>query len=620
VTVSTARNPKESPVREFTSPALVTVADDMTLADRVLGFPSSRPDAPLIRHKVDGRYVVLTAAEFAELVQAVAGGLVAHGIGPGGRVAIMSRTRYEWTVLDYAIWAAGAVTVPVYETSSAEQIAWILTDAEVALLVAETPALAARVGQVRDEAPTLHEVLVLEPEAGAPGALEVLRADGVAVTAAQLAEARSGVRADSPATLIYTSGTTGRPKGCELSHRALLSDALSAIAMAPEVFTAGASTLLFLPLAHVFARLVQNIAIQSCLPIAYTSDTTTLLEDLASTKPTYVLAVPRVFEKVYAGARQKAHSEGKGKIFDAAESVAVAYSEALATPGGPGLVLRARHAVFDRLVYARLRAALGGEVRNAVSGGAPLGERLAHFFRGIGLTILEGYGLTETSAAVTVNRPDDVRVGTVGQPLPGVTVRVADDGEVLVRGPIVFTAYHANETATKEALDADGYFHTGDMGSLDADGFLRITGRKKEILVTAGGKNVAPAPLEHRLQTHPLISQAMVIGDRQPFVAALLTLDDEALPHWLSAHGRPADTPASELVEDPELLADLQGAVDSANASVSHAEGIKKFTVLPADFTVETGELTPSLKVRRSLVMDKYADAVTGIYGAAARR
>jgi len=602
-------------VREFTSPALVTVADDATLTDRVLGLADGHADDVLIRHKVDGRFVDLTAGQFVELVLAVAGGLVAHGIGPGDRVAVMSRTRYEWTVLDYAVWAAGAVTVPIYETSSAEQVAWILTDAEVSLAVVETPKLASLVALVRAEAPTLREVLVLDPESGQRGALEILRADGAGVTSEQLARARSGVRADSPATLIYTSGTTGRPKGCELSHRALLFDALAGIAVAPDVFNGAASTLLFLPLAHIFARLVQNIGIQAGLPIAYTSDTKTLLEDLGKAKPTYVLAVPRVFEKVHAGARQKAHSEGKGRIFDAAEATAVAYSQALDTGSGPGLALRARHALFDRLVYRRLRAALGGQVRYAVSGGAPLGDRLGHFFRGVGVTILEGYGLTETSGAVTVNRPDNVRVGTVGLPLPGVTVRIADDGEVLVGGPLLLRGYHANETATKEALDADGFFRTGDLGSLDADGFLRITGRKKEILVTAGGKNVAPAPLEHRLRTHPLVSQAMVIGDQRPFVAALLTLDEDALPHWLTAHGRPADIPASALVDDAEVLADLQGAVDSANASVSHAEAIKKFTVLPADFTVESGELTPSLKVRRALVMEKYARAVTDIYG-----
>jgi long-chain acyl-CoA synthetase len=609
---------REYPVREFTSPALVTVADDATLTDRVLAFAGSRAGQVLIRHKVNGAYVDLTSGEFLELVLAVAGGLSAHGVGPGGRVAVMSRTRYEWTVLDYAAWAAGAVTVPIYETSSAEQVGWILGDAEVTLAVVETPALAALVEEVREQAPTLREVLVLDAPEGQTGALATLRADGARVTPAELAEARAGVRADSPATLIYTSGTTGRPKGCELSHRALLFDALAASAMAPEVFSADSVTLLFLPLAHVFARLVQNIAIQNQLLIAYSPDTKTLLADLALAKPSYVLAVPRVFEKVHAGARQRAHGAGKGKIFDAAERAAVAYSQALDTAAGPGLMLRLQHALFDRLVYGTLRAALGGRVKYAVSGGAPLGERLGHFFRGVGVTIVEGYGLTETAAAVTVNRPGNVRMGTVGPPMPGVTVRIAEDGEILIRGDLLFTGYHANETATKEVLDTDGYFHTGDMGSLDDDGFLRITGRKKEILVTAAGKNIAPAPLEHRLQTHPLISQAMVIGDRRPFVAALLTLDEEALPHWLTAHGRPADTRAAALVHDPELLADLRMALDSANASVSHAEAIKKFVVLPVDFTVETGELTPSLKVRRSVVMAKFAGAVEEIYGPAA--
>jgi long-chain acyl-CoA synthetase len=603
-------------VREFSSPALVAVGDEETLTDRVLAFGDAGAVSVLLRHKMGADFVDITAAQFAELVTAVAGGLVANGVGPGARVAVMSRTRYEWTVLDYAIWAAGAVTVPIYETSSAEQVAWILTDAEVSLAVVETGALADLVEQVRYQAPALRKVLVIEPAGAGPGALATLREDGAGVTAEDLAKARADVRADSLATLIYTSGTTGRPKGCELSHRALLFDALASVALAPEVFTSGASTLLFLPLAHVFARLVQNIAVQHGLPIAYSPDTKTLLDDLARAKPSYVLAVPRVFEKVHAGARQKAHREGKGRIFDAAEATAVAYSRALDNPNGPGLALRARHGLFDRLVYVKLRAALGGQVRHAVSGGAPLGERLGHFFRGIGVTILEGYGLTETAAAVTVNRVADVRVGTVGRPLPGVTVAIAGDGEILVRGPLLFSAYHANAAATAEVLDAEGFFHTGDMGSLDDDGYLRITGRKKEILVTAGGKNIAPAPLEHRLQTHPLVSQAMVIGDRRPFVAALLTVDEDALPQWLATHGRPADTPAAALVHDSELLADLQMAVDAANASVSHAEAIKKFVVLPKDFTVESGELTPSLKVRRSLVMDKFADAVDEIYGA----
>ncbi|MBX6390553.1 MAG: long-chain fatty acid--CoA ligase [Frankia sp.] len=598
-------------MREFTSPPLVTLADDATLIDKVFEHARERPDQVVIQHKVDGEYVDLTTREFADLVQEVAAGLVAHGVEPRGRVAIMSRTRYEWTVVDYAIWMAGAVTIPIYETSSPEQVEWILTDAEVSLVVVENARLADVVNQVRDRVPTLREVLVIED-----GALATLAADGKArgVTPDDLARARAGVNVESIATIIYTSGTTGRPKGCELSHRALMFDPLAAVEHLPEVFDGYTSSLLFLPLAHVFARLVQNGAIQHGHALAYSPDTSTLLDDLARTQPTFVLAVPRVFEKVHAGAKNKAHAAGRGRIFDAAEETAVQYSRALDS-GGPGLGLRLRHALFDRLVYAKLRAALGGKARFAVSGGAPLGERLGHFFRGIGLTVLEGYGLTETAAAVTANRPGNARIGTVGQPLPGVTVRVADDGEILVKGPLLFSGYHANETATKEVMDAEGFFHTGDLGSLDEDGFLRITGRKKEILVTAGGKNVAPAPLEHILQSHPLVSQAMVIGDTRPFIAAILTLDPEALPRWLTANNRPADTPAAELVNDPALLAELQTAVDAANATVSRAEAIKKFVVLPVDFTVETGELTPSLKVRRAHVMDKFADVVAGIYG-----
>ncbi|MDT3445949.1 MULTISPECIES: long-chain fatty acid--CoA ligase [unclassified Pseudofrankia] len=602
---------------EFTSPALVTLPDDVTLTDGVFELVRDRPDQVVIRHKVDGEFVDMTYRDFFDRVMATAGGLVAHGVGPGDRVALMSRTRYEWTVLDYAIWMAGAVTVPVYETSSAEQIEWIVTDAEVTLAVVETPRLAELVAEVRDRTPALREVLVIDD-----GALETLRADGAAVTSDQLAAARAGVRSDSLATIIYTSGTTGRPKGCELSHGALLFDVLAAEAHLPELFSkqSDPSTLLFLPLAHAFARLVQNVAVLVGFPLAYSADVSTLVDDLAKSRPSYLLAAPRIFEKVHARARQTAHASGRGRIFDAAEKAAIAYSQALDTPGGPGAGLRLRHALFDRLVYTRLRAVLGGRVRYAVSGSAPLSERLGHFFRGLGVVVLEGYGLTETAPALSANQPGHVKMGTVGRPFGGVTVRVADDGEVLVRGPLLFSGYHANETATKEALDADGFFRTGDLGTLDAEGFLRITGRKKEILVTAGGKNVAPAPLEQRLQTHPLISQAMVIGDRRPFVAALLTLDEEALEPWLTAHGRLASTPPAELVHDQELLADLQGAVDAANTSVSHAEGIKKFAVLPVDFTVESGELTPSLKVRRSAVMDRFADTVTDIYGAPAEK
>jgi long-chain acyl-CoA synthetase len=363
----------------------------------------------------------------------------------------------------------------------------------------------------------------------------------------------------------------------------------------------------------VYARALEVVVIQGALDAAYTPDPATLLPDLAAVRPTFLVAVPRVFEKVHAAARNKAHATGKGRIFDAAEATAIAFSRSLDS-GGPGLLLKVRHALFDRLVYGKLRAALGGRARYACSGGAPLGERLGHFFRGIGFTVLEGYGLTESCAAVAANVPETARMGTVGPPLPGVTFRIADDGEVLIRGPQLFRAYQNNETATKEVLDADGFLHSGDMGELDADGFLRITGRKKEVLVTAGGKNVAPAPLEHRVQAHPLVSQVMLVGDRRPFVGALVTIEAEAFSAWLAGHGRPADATVGDLATDPELVAEIQRAVDAANASVSQPERIKKFVILPNDFTIGTGELTPSLKVRRSVVATKYAKTIEKIY------
>jgi long-chain acyl-CoA synthetase len=369
----------------------------------------------------------------------------------------------------------------------------------------------------------------------------------------------------------------------------------------------------------VYARVLQVAVIQGGYDAAYTPDTATLLPDLAAVRPTFLVSVPRVFEKVHAAARNKAHADGKGRIFDAAEATAIAYSRSLDN-GGPGLLLRIRHALFDRLVYGRLRAALGGRARYACSGGAPLGERLGHFFRGIGFTVLEGYGLTETCAAASANPARGARMGTVGRPLPGVTIRIADDGEVLLRGPILFRGYRGNETATKEALDADGFLHTGDIGELDTDGFLRITGRKKEILVTAGGKNVAPAPLEHRIQSHPLVGQVMLVGDRRPFIGALVTIDPDTFPTWRTAHGKPADATVGDLADDPDLVAEIQGAVDAANSSVSQAEAVKKFVILPNDFTVETGELTPSLKVRRSVVADTYAKAIEEIYKPPPRR
>ncbi|KJE20965.1 AMP-forming long-chain acyl-CoA synthetase [Frankia torreyi] len=600
-------------MREYTSAPLVTIEDNATLTDAVFRHAAAHPDKILIRHKVAEEFVGMTTREFHDHVVATARGLIARGVETGGRVGILSHTRFEWTVVDYAAWAAGAVCVPIYETSSPSQIEWILRDAGIELLVVENAELAARVEQVRGEAPALRDVLVLSD-----GALATLAADGAGVDEDRLAAARAPLGADSLATIIYTSGTTAQPKGCEITHRALLFTAESSIAMLPEVFAPGCSTLLFLPLAHVFARMLQVGLVQGAFELAYTPDSRTLLPDLAKVRPSFLLAVPRVFEKVHAGARLKAHNEGKGRIFDAAENTAVAYSEAL-DRGGPGLLLRLRHRLFAALVYGKLQAALGGRARYAISGGAPLGPRLGHFFRGIGFTVVEGYGLTETSAPAAANRPHSVRMGTVGQPLPGVTIRIADDGEILIRGDLLFRAYHHNETATKEALDAEGFLHTGDLGSLDDEGYLRITGRKKELLVTAGGKNVAPAPLEHVIQSHPLISQAMLIGDQRPFIAALVTIDPEGFEHWRDGAGKPAGASVADLVDDVDLRAEVQQAIDAANATVSQAEGIKKFVILPRDFTVETGELTPSLKVRRSLVMDRFGSSVEDLYAGARR-
>ncbi|MGV9808043.1 AMP-dependent synthetase/ligase [Micromonospora chersina] len=599
-------------MREFSVPPIVTVGDAANLTDPVWDNAEVAPDAvQFVRRAAGtgGAWIDVTCRQFRDEVVAVARGLVAAGVSPGDRVGLMSRTRYEWTLLDYAIWAAGAVTVPIYETSSAEQAAWILSDSGAVAVVVESTGHATLVAGVRDRLPELREVWQIEL-----GAVDELVAAGASVDPAEVEVRRSTLKADDVATIIYTSGTTGRPKGCVLTHRNIYADIANAVPVLPNLFREGASTLLFLPLAHAFARLIQVGVVQARATMAHCSDTKNLVGELQEFKPTFVLSVPRVFEKVYNGARQKAEAEGKGKIFDRAEKVAIAYSEALETPDGPGLGLRAQHALFDKLVYRKLRAAMGGRCRDAISGGAPLGARLGHFFRGVGVTICEGYGLTETAPAAAANLPGHTRIGTVGRPLPGVTIRIDDDGEVLISGEIVFRGYWHNEVATAEAVSADGWFRTGDLGQLDEDGYLSITGRKKEIIVTAGGKNVAPAVLEDQVRAHPLISQCVVVGDRQPFIAALVTIDEEALPKWLAAHGRPEATSVADLREDETLRAEVQAAVDQANQAVSKAEAIKVFRILPQDFTEATGELTPSLKVKRQVVHKTYAAEIADIY------
>ncbi|WP_067794369.1 AMP-dependent synthetase/ligase [Actinomadura formosensis] len=594
-------------MREFSVPAMVEVSDSANLTDAPFTRAAEEPGTIVARRKRGDAWSAVTAAEFAAEAAAVAKGLVAAGIEPGDRVCLLSRTRWEWTVLDYAIWTAGAISVPIYETSSAEQIEWIVGDSGAKAVFAETAEHVARITEARDRLADLAHVWGID----AGDVDEVVRL-GAEVGDDVAEERRRSRTAADIATLVYTSGTTGRPKGCEITHGNLVSTARNAVQGAiAEIAVEGSSTLLFLPLAHVFARLIQVATIEAGIVLGH-SDIKNLLPDLASFQPTFLLAVPRVFEKVYNGAEQKAAAQGKGKIFKAAAETAIAYSRAM-DAGGPGLALKAKHKVFDVLVYGKLRAAVGGKVRYAVSGGAALGERLGHFFRGVGITILEGYGLTETTAPASVNRPTAIKIGTVGRPIPGVDIRIADDGEVLVRGVNVLRGYWNNEAATKEALE-DGWLHTGDLGSLDDGGFLTITGRKKEILVTAAGKNVAPAPLEDRLRAHPLVSQCLVVGDGRKFISALVTLDEEALGPWKARHGKPAAMTIEELRTDPDLIAEVETAVAEANKSVSHAEAIKKHIILGVDFTEEAGHMTPSLKVKRNMVMKDFAAEIDSLY------
>jgi long-chain acyl-CoA synthetase len=595
-------------VRELSVPPIATVGPDEALTDLVARNAAEHPTGVGLRIQRGGRWEDVTHAEFAGQVAAVAKGLVAGGVRAGDRVGLLARTRYVWTVVDFAIWTAGAVVVPIYETSSPDQLAWILTDSGARAIVVENAGHAATVESVRDQTPDLGPVWVIDD-----GALDVLTAAGADVPDGELTARRTTVTADSLATLIYTSGTTGRPKGCELTHANFLFEIRNGMTLLDRYLNPDGSLLLFIPLAHVLARVLEVGALYTRAVIGHTADVKDLVGDLGRFQPTFLLAVPRVFEKVFNSAKAGAESSGKGRIFDRAAQVAVEWSRAHDT-GGPGLALKAQHAVFDKLVYGKLRAALGGRCAAAVSGGAPLGERLGHFFRGIGITIFEGYGLTETTAAAAVNPDTALRIGTVGRPLPGVDVAIAEDGEVLLRGGIVMRGYWRNEQATREAIDEHGWFHTGDIGELDSQGFLSITGRKKEILVTAGGKNVAPAVLEDRLRAHKLVSQCIVVGDQRPFIGALVTLDAEALPGWLRSRGKDPSLTPDRLREDPDLQAEIQAAVTEANEAVSHAEAIKKFRVLAADFSEENGTLTPSLKLKRAVVMREHRVEVEALY------
>ncbi|WP_413449827.1 long-chain fatty acid--CoA ligase [Georgenia phoenicis] len=599
---------------EFHVPIAVTSESSTSVSDLLITQATSSPTKVLIERQENGVWREYTAAAVLELVENVAKGLMAAGVAPGDHVAIMSRTRFEWTILDFAIWHAGAVPVPVYETSSPDQCAWILGDSDCVAAVVESPAHAATVAQAREEnggLPHLGEVWTIDD-----GAIDTLVALGRDVSDADLAARHSAVGLDDVATIIYTSGTTGRPKGAELTHGNFVELCRNAIEDLHEVFAyPGARTLLFMPLAHVFARFVEVLVIAAGVPLGHTPDTKDLVADMGTYRPTFILSVPRVFEKVYNAAEQKAAAGGKVKIFRWAAKVNIAYSRALDRPGGPGVRLKALHKVADALVLKKIRAVLGGQAVYAVSGGAPLGERLGHFFRGLGLVVLEGYGLTETTAPVAVARPGRVKIGTVGTPLPGCGIKIADDGEILAKGIAVFRGYHNNPEATAEAF-SDGWFHTGDVGHLDEDGCLTITGRKKEIIVTAGGKNVAPSQLEDPTRAHPLISQCLAIGDRRHFISMLVTLDAEMLPSWLKNHGKEPMS-VKEATQDPVVREHIQMEIDRTNKKVSRAESIRKFVILDEDFTVDNGYLTPSMKVRRNAVLRDYAQVIDDIYAEA---
>lgn len=605
-------------MHEITVPPVVEGSPVGGLADAVFLHAREDPGRVVLGRKVDGVWRDVTSGELASEVLGLAKGLLAQGIRFGDRVAIMSRTRYEWTLFDFALWAIGAQPVPVYPSSSADQVHWILYDSECTACVVEDENQAMTVGSVIERLPGLRRLWQLDA-----GAVDGLVQDGLQVAEDVVHRHRSAVTPDATATVIYTSGTTGRPKGCVLTHGNFMFEADTMVTRWESVFQAGPgeqpSTLLFLPLAHVFGRMVEVAAVRARVKLGHQPvlAAAELLPDLAAFRPTFVLGVPYVFEKVYAAARRKAETEGRTGPFDRAVETAVRYAEAreqkaFGTGPGPSAKLRMEHQLFEKLVYGKVREALGGRVRHAMSGGSAMSRRLGLFFDGAGVTVFEGYGLTESCAAATANPPGATKYGTVGRPIPGSTVHIAEDGEIWLYGANVFAGY-LNDPHATEAVLRDGWLATGDLGRLDADGYLTITGRKKEILVTSNGKSVAPAGLEERVRSHPLVSQCVLVGNDRPFIAALLTLDMEGVAHWLAMRGRP-QLPAADLVLDPDLTAEVRRAVVAANTLVSRAESIRTFRVLAEQFSEERGLLTPSLKLKRRAIEKAYAKEVATLY------
>ena len=595
-------------MNEHTVPLALEPDVNANATDLLIDRAEATPDAALFAVPDGvGGWSDVTAAEFLAQVRALAKGLIASGIRPGDAVGLMCRTRYEWTLVDFATWFAGALLVPVYETSSPAQVHWNLSDSGAVALILETADHFARFDEVHPELPEVAHVWQIDL-----GDLDKLAAAGVDVADDELERRRSAAGPSDLATIIYTSGTTGRPRGCMLTHANFVETSRNAAHAMSDVVAPGSSTLLFITTAHVFARFIAVMSVHAGVRVGHQADTKQLLPSLASFKPSFLLAVPRVFEKVYNSAEQKAEAGGKGAIFRRAVAVAIAHSKAL-DEGAVPLGLKLRFALFDRLVYSKLKKAMGGNIRYAVSGSAPLGTRLGHFFRSLDIRILEGYGLTETTAPASVNLVSKFKIGTVGPALPGVSIRTDDDGEISVKGENVFAGYWNDPEGTAEVL-SDGWFRTGDLGSLDADGYLTITGRKKEIIVTAGGKNVAPAVLEDPIRANPLVAQVVVVGDQKPFISALVTLDTEMLPVWLNNAGEAADMPLAEAAEHPAVIAEVQRAVDEANTAVSRAESIRKFIVLPTEFTEQSGHLTPKMSIKRAVIVKDFAPQIADLY------
>lgn len=599
-------------MQEFSTPAVVAADPQANITDLLVQRVAATPELVLFSLPDGAGWKPVTTAEFHARVVALAKGLVASGIQPGDKIGLMSKTRYEWTLIDFATWFAGAILVPVYETSSPSQVRWNLTDSGATSVILETADHFARFDEVRAELPAIGNVWQIDL-----GDLDKLIAAGTEVPDAEIERRRNLAVGEDMATLIYTSGSTGRPRGCVLTHSNFLELSRNAGVALKEVLTApgGASTLLFITTAHVFARFITVLCVHAGVRVGHQPDTKQLLPSMASFQPTFLLAVPRVFEKVYNSSEQKAEAGGKGAIFRRAADVAVAHSKAVEAGKVPlGLALKFK--LYDTLVLKKIRAALGGKVQYAVSGSAPLGQRLGHFYHSLGITILEGYGLTETTAPATVNLATKAKIGTVGPPLAGNAVRIADDGEIEVKGICVFKEYWNNPEATAATFH-DGWLKTGDIGTFDSDGFLTITGRKKEIIVTAGGKNVAPAALEDPIRSNPLVGQVVVVGDQKPFISALITLDPEMLPVWLNNNNEDAAMTLDEACANPAVLAELQRAVDAANETVSRAESIRKFRVLALELTEASGHLTPKLSIKRNIILQDFAGEIESMYAGA---